>query len=84
MTKTETSIRSYYTRNRKAGQWLALGQIVANLDIAPIDLQDTLRAMYRNSDVSLIAEENQKALTAENRAAAILIGGQPVHLLAIG
>lgn len=84
MTKTETSIRNYYSRNRKAGQWLALGQIVENLDIAPADLTDTLRAMYRSEDVSLIAEEKQGALTAAARAAAVLIGGRPVHLLAIG
>jgi hypothetical protein len=39
--------------------------------------------MYRSPGVSLIPEENQKTLTAEDRAAAVEIGDQDKHLIAI-
>jgi hypothetical protein len=42
-----------------------------------------LHALYRTPEVSLIPEENQKGLTAADRAAAVVIGDQNKHLIAI-
>ncbi|HET8661056.1 MAG TPA: hypothetical protein VFM55_18925 [Micromonosporaceae bacterium] len=42
-----------------------------------------LRAMARQSDVHLIAEDNLPALTDDEKAAAIAIGGEPKHLIGI-
>ncbi len=42
-----------------------------------------LHALYRTPEVSLIPEENQKVLTAADRAAAVVIGDQNKHLIAI-
>ena len=39
--------------------------------------------MYRIPGVSLIPEENQKVLTPDDRAAAVEIGDQDKHLIAI-
>ncbi len=47
------------------------------------DVDTVLRQMDRSPHVSLIPEENQKTLTAKDRAAAVKIGGQDNHLLTI-
>ncbi|MET0702307.1 MAG: hypothetical protein ABWY93_21855, partial [Mycobacterium sp.] len=47
------------------------------------ELDAALTRMYRTPGVSLIPEENQKTLTAEDRAAAVEIGDQAKHLIAI-
>jgi hypothetical protein len=39
--------------------------------------------MYRLPGISLIPEENQKTLTDQDRAAAVAIGDQDKHLIAI-
>ena len=39
--------------------------------------------LRRAADVSLIPEENQKTLTDEERAAAVVVGNQQNHLLSI-
>jgi len=46
-------------------------------------VDDTLTRMYQITGVSLIPEENQKTLTASDRDAAVRIGNQPKHLIAI-
>ncbi len=46
-------------------------------------MDTVLRRMDRSPRVNLIPEENQKTLTSEDRAAAVKIGGQDNHLLAI-
>lgn len=52
-------------------------------DIARDDLDGALARLRRAPDVSLIPEENQKTLTAEDRIAAVTVGNQQNHLLAI-
>ena len=49
----------------------------------PEDLDDALARLRRAADVSLIPEENQKTLTDEERAAAVVVGNQQNHLLSI-
>ena len=47
------------------------------------ELDDALTQMHRTPGVSLIPEENQKTLTDEDHAAAVEIGNQAKHLIAI-
>jgi hypothetical protein len=52
-------------------------------DVSKHELDAALTRMYRIPGVSLIPEENQKTLTAQDRAAAVAIGDQDKHLIAI-
>lgn len=66
----------------RTGAWVGLRTLRRQLDDVP-DLDDALTELYRTGAISLIPEENQKVLTEEDRAAAITIGGQAKHLIAI-
>ncbi|KIQ15384.1 hypothetical protein [Rhodococcus sp. MEB064] len=81
----ETRIRDTYTElAREPGAWVRLSRLRPALaDIPRADLDDALARLRRASDVSLIPEENQKTLTDEDRAAAVDVGNQQNHLLAI-
>ena len=46
------------------------------------DLDAKLIGMYREQEVNLLPQENQVALTASDRAAAIRCGGEDKHLIA--
>lgn len=66
------------------GDWVALARLRAELpDVGHPELDDTLRRMYRIPGVHLIPEENQKVLTDADRHAAVVIGEQHKHLIAI-
>ena len=66
------------------GDWVALVRLRAELpDVGHHELDDTLRRMYRIPGVHLIPEENQKVLTDDDRQAAVVIGQQHKHLIAI-
>jgi hypothetical protein len=81
----ETRVRdAYVTLAAHAGGWVDLVRLRTALpDVSKQDLDDALTLMYRTPGVSLIPEENQKTLTAEDRAAAVEIGDQDKHLIAI-
>ncbi len=67
-----------------AGGWVDLVRLRAALpDVSKRDLDDALTTMYRMPGVSLMREENQKTLTADDHAAAVEIGNQHKHLIAI-
>ncbi|WP_163727376.1 hypothetical protein [Mycolicibacterium psychrotolerans] len=80
----EDRIRAVYTELApRPGGWVPLRRLRAELD-APRDAVDAaLVALHRTPGVSVIPEENQKTLTDEDRAAAVLIGDRPKHLIAI-
>lgn len=66
------------------GDWVALARLRAELpDVAHHELDDTLRRMYRKPGVHLIPEENQKVLDEHDWQAAVVIGDQHKHLIAI-
>jgi hypothetical protein len=66
------------------GAWVALVRLRAELpDVGHHELDDTLRRMYRIPGVHLIPESNQKVLTDDDRQAAVVIGEQHKHLIAI-
>ncbi|MDJ0395123.1 hypothetical protein QMK17_17500 [Rhodococcus sp. G-MC3] len=81
----DARIRTAYTSIApRRGAWVTLLDVRGALkDIPKPKLDRALGDMYRADDVSLIAEENQKALKESVRGAAITIAGRPVHLIAI-
>jgi len=80
----EDRIRSAYRDlAARPGGWVPLARLRAAVDLPRDDVDAALRALHRTPGVSVIPEENQKTLTAEDRAAAVLIGDRPKHLIAI-
>ena len=67
----------------RPGGWVSLTRLRAELDVPRADVDAALVALHRTPGVSVIPEENQKTLTAEDRAAAVVIGDRPKHLIAI-
>jgi hypothetical protein len=82
---TENRIRDAYTQlTSRPGGWVSLTRLRAALtDTGRSDVDEALRALSRTPGISLIPEENQKVLTAEDRDAAIMIGPEHKHLIAI-
>ncbi len=78
-------IRNAYGRlASRPGGWVSLTHLRAEfVDASREDLDAALHTLYRTPGVSLIPEENQKVLTAADRDAAIVIGEQHKHLIAI-
>lgn len=70
---------------RRPGGWVSLTRLREHIPAIPRQTVDaTLIELDRNStDVYLVPESNQKALTADDRAAALHIGGEPYHLIAV-
>ncbi len=75
---------TYATLTPRPGGWVGLAHLRAELADAPrAEIDAALHTLYRTPGVSLIREENQKALTTVDRDAAVTIGGQDKHLIAI-
>ena len=53
-------------------------------DAVRADLDTALRRLEQAADVNIVPESNQKTLSKEDRQAAVIIGDQPKHFLAIG
>jgi hypothetical protein len=81
----EDQVLSAYRRLvARPGGWVGLALLrneLAHIPRAELDI--ALRHLYRTPGVTLIPEENQKVITAEDRAAAIEIGDQHKHLIAV-
>ncbi len=68
----------------RPGGWVSLTHLRSELADTPRDEVDAaLHKLFRAADVSLIPEENQKVLTAADRDAAVVIGDENKHLIAI-
>jgi hypothetical protein len=83
----ETEIRNAYRRLAPApGGWVSLADLrpmLGGFNRAQVDR--ALVAMIEEStDVNLVPESNQKALTPAHREAAVRIGDQNKHLISIG
>ncbi len=82
----EARIRvAYRELARVPGDWVALADVrdaVADLDRPAVDA--ALHTMSRAADVDLIPVANSKALDARDREAALHLGGEDIHALAIG
>src|SRR5262249_8448725 len=65
--------------------WVSIADIRRKLaDVNRGDLDAALRRLENSADVNIVPESNQKTLSEDERAAAVIIGDQPKHLLAIG
>jgi hypothetical protein len=81
---TEGAIRSAYVQLRQPlGGWVSLTDLRPMVGAPRSAVDDVLVRMSRLPGVSLVPQENQKVLTPADRTAAVLIGGQPCHLLHI-
>jgi hypothetical protein len=81
----EAQIRgAYFRAGRKPGTWVKLAAIRSRIDGVPREEMDAaFGRMMRKPGVHLISQADQKALTEDDRQAALIIGGEPKHLLAI-
>lgn len=67
------------------GAWVNLSRLRPLFtEVSKADLDQALRHLADESDVNLEPEANQKTLSVEDRKAAVRIGGENRHLLAIG
>lgn len=82
----ETRVRKAYGELApRAGAWIMLAELRAALGPLPREEVDAaLVRLNQAPDVRIIPESNQKVLTADERAAAVSIGNQDRHLIAIG
>ncbi|TWS19118.1 hypothetical protein FK529_11415 [Tsukamurella asaccharolytica] len=77
-------VRAAYRAVAAPGAWLALRDLRAALPGVPRTVVDEgLRALYPEPGVHIVAEDNLKALTAEDREAALHLGGRPLHAIRI-
>jgi hypothetical protein len=85
-TDAEVQIRKAYGElATRPGDWVKLAdlrQVVGELPRAQVDR--VLVQLNRTPEVSIVPESNQKALSDRDRAAAVQIGNQDKHLIAIG
>jgi hypothetical protein len=83
--QVEDKVRGAYVRvAARAGGWVDLVRLRDELsDVPRHDLDAALTRMHRIPGVSLIPEENQKSLTDADRAAAVTIGAEDKHMIAI-
>lgn len=67
------------------GGWVMLTRLRDHLaDIDREELDEVLSALFRDGRIKLISEVNQRALTDQDRSAAISIGGDHKHLYSVG
>jgi hypothetical protein len=85
-TNLELRLRNAYTALASEPRaWVVLTRLRPFFgDVPREEVDEALRQLLRSSDVNIVPESNQKALTEADRAAAVHIGGQDKHLLAIG
>jgi hypothetical protein len=78
-------IRDAYTQIAPAmGRWVSLVDLrflLAGIDRKLIDAE--ILRMHVDQEAILIPEENRRAITPEDRAAAIAVGGEDRHLISI-
>lgn len=75
---------AYHALADQPGAWVTLTELRSALgDVVRADLDTELVLLQRQPGVSLIPQENQKLLTESDRAAAVVVGTQKCHLIAI-
>ncbi|TWS23383.1 hypothetical protein FK268_13915 [Tsukamurella sputi] len=77
-------VRAAYRAIATPGAWVALHRLRAALPGVPRTVVDEgLRALYPEPGVHIVAEDNLKALTPDDHAAALQLGGRPLHAIRI-
>lgn len=81
-----TRIRAAYAKLAdEPGAAVSLARLRSLLgDATREEVDSALKAMVHISGVNIDSDHNQKTLTPEARAAAVVIGGQDKHLISIG
>jgi hypothetical protein len=79
-------IRDAYAATASAPRaWVSIADIRRKLgDVDRPILDAALRQLEQAPDVNIVPESNQKMLSEEDRRAAVTVGDQPKHFLAIG
>ncbi|MGC4886200.1 hypothetical protein [Micromonospora sp. NBC_01392] len=78
-------VSAYRALADEPGAWVSLRRLRPFFaDVSREHLDEALRGLSRSDGVSIAPESNQKTLTEADRAAALRLGGQENHLLAIG
>jgi hypothetical protein len=79
-------IRNAYKRlHRDPIMWVGLAELRADLSyISRPDIDRALIQLLEKRKIRLIPEENQKTITPADREAAIVVSGEPKHLIAFG
>lgn len=76
---------AYAALASEPGAWVSMTRLRPFFGDVPVsELDDALRKLHREPDVNIAPESNQKMLTAADVEAALHVGGQDKHLLAIG
>ncbi|MEO0810273.1 MAG: hypothetical protein AAFW82_06490 [Pseudomonadota bacterium] len=74
----------YRNQAKRAKDWIYLSDIRAQLTEVPKNEVDSvLLKMFLNKEIRLTLEEDQKSLTANQRAAAIRVGMNDMHLMSM-
>jgi hypothetical protein len=77
-------VHAYASLTPRPGGWVSLTRLRTALGDTPrADVDAALHTLFRPPGVSLIPEENQKVVTAADRDAAVVIGDENKHLIAI-
>ncbi|WP_341718450.1 hypothetical protein QQG74_01195 [Micromonospora sp. FIMYZ51] len=78
-------VSAYHALAAEPGAWVSLRRLRPFFaDLPREELDDALRQLSRSNGVHLTPESNQKTLTEADIKAALRLGGQENHLLAIG
>jgi len=79
------SIRDAYLQITPGmGRWVSLADLrplLADIDRTSLDAE--ILRLHIAQELTLIPEENRRSITPEDREAAIVVGGEPRHLLSI-
>lgn len=76
---------AYAALASEPGAWVSMTRLRRFFGDVPVsELDEALRKLHREPDVNIAPESNQKMLTAADVEAALHVGGQDKHLLAIG
>jgi hypothetical protein len=75
---------AYRTIAPRSGDLVSLADVRDLVsDLAPADVDAALRRLHRRPGVTLVPEANQKTLDARTRAAAVVVGDQAKHSIAM-
>lgn len=81
----ERLVAAYRTIAGRPGDLVSLADLRDLVsDLAAAEVDAALRRLHRRPGVTLVPEANQKMLDARTRAAAVVIGDQPKHAIAMG
>ena len=81
----ETQIRTAYRKLApRPGDWVHLAKLRPLLNgTSDADVDGVLKALGRKQEITLAPNPDRKGVTAEDRAAAVRIGGDENHMIAI-